>query len=457
MKTLPKIALAVLLSMTSIWAEKIALIVGVPAHFQGSVGQGINIDIANMTNLFSSYGFKVDKLIDESATTGMLRKKLNQYQRMSSDDTFVFCYTGHGAQMPDSNGDENDGKDEVIVLHDHPMDGSSKGFFVDDEMYSLLTKIPAQKFVFFDSCHSGSAFKSISGKAVPKSLGYFSKAMTVREFKEPSAREKRSILFFGAARDHQESIATPSGSMFTLALMDGMKRSKADTNGDGKTTFDELLRFSIPDIKRQVQNCPSNWGCKMFSPEMHGQEDILSKDIRIAMNVKNENYEDSSYTESESFSEVELDLDSIMNDGETKQMTLHTHKSYMDGDNIELKFNSGSYRGYLTIITIDSDDITVLYPNKFQPDDEQYQGSVNFPSDITNKFGLTAMEPYGRTVSYAILSDAPLGLYEKGGKALFKVLPRGGMAAKNLLRGIGVKEYDTMMIGKAVFTVKRGN
>ncbi len=453
MNLISKLTLTLILSITSIYAERIALIVGVPSHFRGQAQDGINIDIANMSNMFSSYGFKVEKLVDSTATTQMLRKKLNQYKNLNNQDTFVFYYTGHGAQVPDNNGDEEDERDEVIVLYDHPRDGSSVGLFVDDEMFKLLSKIPAQKFVFFDSCHSGSAFKSISTEAATKSLGYLSKAMGVADIKEPSRKEKRSILFFGAAKDNQESIATPSGSMFTLTLLDGIKRSKADLNANGETTFTELLRFAVPDIRRQVENCPENWGCKIFTPEMHGTKDMLTRDMLTAMNIKNK----VSSSISGDISQVEMDMDDIMNNGETKIITLNTNDFYRDGENIELKFNTGNYRGYLTIITIDSNDINVLYPNKYQNNEIQYNGSINFPRDITNKFQLSAMEPYGRTVGYVILSDEPLGLYDKGGNSIFKVLPRGNHTAQSFRKAMAIKNNDTMMIGKTVFTVERGN
>ena len=430
------------------WADKVALIVGVPSHFQGGAKEGIEIDLANMANLFSGYGFKIDKLIDESATTEQLRQKLKKYSNMSSSDTFVFYYSGHGAQIPDGNGDESDQKDEVIVLYDHPMDGSSKGLFVDDEMFNLLTQIPAQKFVFFDSCHSGSAFKANTSVISHKSLGYLSKAMAISSVEEPTKSEKRSILFFGAAKDNQQSIATPAGSMFTLTLLDGIKRGKADLNHDGKTTFDELQRFAIPDIKRQIDNCPSNWGCTLFAPEMHGTDNMLSQNILSAMNLGDQG--------SSNRSEIEIGIDRMIENGEAQSMTLNTRDKYRDGELIELKFDSNSRKGYLTVITIDNNDISVLYPNKFQPNEEIYGGQISFPSDITNKFKLSAMKPYGRTVGYVLLSEKPMGLYDKGNSAIFNIIPRNSQKAIGLMRGMKVKKSNNMLIGKTVFTVTEG-
>ncbi len=450
MKIVWRAAFILLLSITAGWAAKKALIVSVPSHFQGELKHGIEIDTANMSNMLTGYGFEIEKLADESATTERLREKLREYQNMQSDDIFLLYYSGHGAQIPDNNGDENDGRDETIVLYDYAGDENIKGLFVDDEMFRLLVAIPAKKFVFFDSCHSGSAFKSAAGATVAaKSLGYLSKAVNpASNVKEPGEADKRSILFFGAAKDDQQSLATPSGSMFTLSLIDGIKRKKADSNHDGRVTFRELLDFSTRDIERQTHNCPSGY-CPLFNPEMHAQKDMLDQDIFTAMEINDKRQQNDTG--------IEATLDKMLSSGEAKSMMVEARESYSDGDKIELRFDSGSYEGYLTVLYIDHDDITVLYPNRFQPQERKFGGRVVFPSSVTDRFDLNAMKPYGRTVGYVILSAEPLGLYEQGGKSIFRVLPRNGSAAKDMMRGMGIREKNTLMIGKAVFTVHGRN
>jgi len=72
------------------------------------------------------------------------------------NDSLFFHYSGHGGQTPDTDGDEDDGYDEVI----YPVDFRVAGFIVDDEMHRIMVK-PLQAGVrltaIFDSCHSGSA------------------------------------------------------------------------------------------------------------------------------------------------------------------------------------------------------------------------------------------------------------------------------------------------------------
>lgn len=65
-----------------------------------------------------------------------------------------FSYSGHGSYVSDVNGDEKDGKDEVIC----PVDFNTSGFIIDDYIYSdLICKLPkeANLFCLMDCCHSG--------------------------------------------------------------------------------------------------------------------------------------------------------------------------------------------------------------------------------------------------------------------------------------------------------------
>ncbi|KAK0213423.1 caspase domain-containing protein [Desarmillaria ectypa] len=48
-------------------------------------------------------------------------------------DSLVFHYSGHGGQILDTNGDEDDGYDEVI----YPVDG---GYILDDDMHDMMVK-----------------------------------------------------------------------------------------------------------------------------------------------------------------------------------------------------------------------------------------------------------------------------------------------------------------------------
>jgi hypothetical protein len=69
-------------------------------------------------------------------------------------DSLFFHYSGHGGQMPDDNGDEDDGMDETLI----PVDYQTQGQIRDDTIFKLLVA-PLPRGVtlvsVFDCCHSG--------------------------------------------------------------------------------------------------------------------------------------------------------------------------------------------------------------------------------------------------------------------------------------------------------------
>jgi hypothetical protein len=75
--------------------------------------------------------------------------------KLDDGDMLVFTYSGHGGQVPDANGDEQDRMDETWVLYDRQL--------VDDELYSLLGKLKpgVRVAIFSDSCHSGTVARGM--------------------------------------------------------------------------------------------------------------------------------------------------------------------------------------------------------------------------------------------------------------------------------------------------------
>ena len=84
----------------------------------------------------------------------MLNEIKNLLVNAKSNDLLFLCFSGHGSQTTDLNGDEKDGLDEMIITADLQS-------ITDDSLNSLIrTSIPASStnvslFVLFDSCHSG--------------------------------------------------------------------------------------------------------------------------------------------------------------------------------------------------------------------------------------------------------------------------------------------------------------
>lgn len=70
-------------------------------------------------------------------------------------DQYFFSFSGHGKQVPDTNGDEVDFLDEALLPSDYQE--SRQNFVLDDELKKIVTSIckGSQLTALTDSCYSG--------------------------------------------------------------------------------------------------------------------------------------------------------------------------------------------------------------------------------------------------------------------------------------------------------------
>jgi len=84
------------------------------------------------------------------------------FESASEGDQLVLTYAGHGSQVEDLNGDENDGFDECLV----PADCWARdepNIILDDELGAMLSIIHPGAYLtcFFDCCHSGTMLELV--------------------------------------------------------------------------------------------------------------------------------------------------------------------------------------------------------------------------------------------------------------------------------------------------------
>lgn len=112
------------------------------------------------------YGIKendIYTLTDEMATFENISKCIYKVLRLANkNETVIIYYSGHGTQVPDLDGDELDGLDEVLCPHDFNW----KKTFTDDILSSLIitnAKENSNIYLVFDCCHSGTLIRDIEG------------------------------------------------------------------------------------------------------------------------------------------------------------------------------------------------------------------------------------------------------------------------------------------------------
>jgi hypothetical protein len=119
-------------------------------------------------------------LLTEAATAEALIGAIDEAAgSLESRDVLLLTYSGHGGQVPDSNGDEEDRMDETWVLYDRQV--------VDDELYARWAKFaPGVRIaIFSDSCHSGTV-----GRGVLDAVGEARVSRSVDGGDEPMPRIK---------------------------------------------------------------------------------------------------------------------------------------------------------------------------------------------------------------------------------------------------------------------------
>lgn len=186
-------------------------------------------------------GYTVTKLLDNQATkTAMNAAITNLIQSAMSEDTLVITYSGHGTWVPDSSGDEPDGRDEGLC----PYDIGTVGPLLDDQIRQMFAHRAAgvRILLISDSCHSGSVTRGREEDLDPGQRARFMPLeswMPLNELPPASARpphlvggRKRigSDLLLAGCLDSQYSWDTsfrgrPNGA-FTYYALKSLRESK---------------------------------------------------------------------------------------------------------------------------------------------------------------------------------------------------------------------------------------
>lgn len=134
-----------------------------PAHYGGWDGalNACEADANDMLAIAKKAGFKTTQRLTATAKAATIIKDIKAAAaKLQSGDIFLLTYSGHGGQMPDTNGDEPDKQDETWVLFDRQL--------VDDELFALFGSFAkgVRIFVLSDSCHSGTVTRAMPTEPV---------------------------------------------------------------------------------------------------------------------------------------------------------------------------------------------------------------------------------------------------------------------------------------------------
>jgi len=463
--------------------KKEALIIGISDYAPADKNDldGIEKDTNKMRKLFESWGFKVRTLYNSQSLN--IVDYLEDYAKeLGESDYFAFYYSGHGSFKKDENGDESDNKDETLVL----SDGEKNKHLLDDTLYAELNKIKAKKIVFLDSCHSGTAFRSINSKVKAKSIKpedvtetieapFKTRGLSIGGANSKDIIQGDNYIVFSASQDNEESLATPNGSLFTDAIY--------------KTfTTNRYLNEPLKDIKNVLTEDVVRYAQKTGNPPHHpnitfSNPSIATKSIndfitKGSVNInQNSNAQIPLPSESKPQQQVvtnnpqndtiEDTLNKLLLSDRVSPMSLDYKKTtYKTGESVEFGIDTKGEEGYLTIFYVDKNDVTILYPNPYTKV-SKIRGKYKFPNDFSN--GQFVLEAYKsckncqeeKTVIYTLLSSEPVTdinrIKSKGGLFSF---PKESKESKIMSRAVRIKatpkstENIKPQLGKYEFIVK---
>ena len=246
-------------------ASGISLHVGVnvvdPDHYNGWSGplKACENDARDMFALATSQGFDASMLLTADATRDAVKAGIaDAASRLGPGDMCLVTYAGHGGQLKDMDGDEEDMKDETWCLYD--------GQLLDDELNILWAEFQSgvRLLLLSDSCHSGSVSKGDISRPEPAmaaaigtprfmprdaAVGAFRKN---REFyanlqfslPDPRPEIRATVRLLSGCQDDQLSGEGEKNGLFTQAL----KKIWADGafSGDYRALH-KALRAELPD------------------------------------------------------------------------------------------------------------------------------------------------------------------------------------------------------------------
>ena len=194
-------------------------------------------------------GFKKENvrlLLDAGATHTAIRKSVNQwlYNQVTPDSTVMIFFAGHGGQEQDKCYDEAGKQAYYFLPWDADPEDLASTSLSQSDFERLLRTLKAQRMVMFlDACHS---------TGVAKSGGRDLAIVAAPKYERLAEGEGRVVI--AAAKPEQRSWEDEKlkHGVFTYHLLEAM-RGKADTNGDGYVSIQEVATYLQREVPRTVK------------------------------------------------------------------------------------------------------------------------------------------------------------------------------------------------------------
>ncbi len=311
-------------------------------------------------------------------------------------DRVYFYFSGHGLQVKDVSGDEEDGLDEALSTYDIVAgDGDWTNVILDDEIDAMLAKLKDRAVsIVIDACHSGTISRSLSTQVgdVMESARFLPRphAKPAEEVKtrglridvaivdKPDIARQSGVEAWSAASSYQvawDDTRLPPDErhgVFTLSYVNGHETSAADSNGNGIVSNAELLEY----VKKQSQAyCAAQDQCQGLDPQLEVNYALLgasavtpaaetgqqAPDYGKVEEVKVENTPQTAYVAADPVAAV----GDILGKAETGDVKVALSSDHLtNGDAFRITVTSAT-GGNLILYDVDKDGkATQIFPNE---------------------------------------------------------------------------------------------
>jgi hypothetical protein len=230
-------------------------------------------------------------LIDKDATKAAILASIDEWLvagTQPGDRVYVY-FSGHGLQVKDQNGEEEDGLDEALSTFDiAASNGDWTNVILDDDIDAMLAKLKDRAVsIVIDACHSGTISRSLSANVadtmegarfLPRPFAKPVEAVKTRGLRidvavvdKPEIAKQNGVEAWSAASSYQvawDDTRLPPEErhgVFTLSYVNGHEIPTGDSNGNGIVSNAELLEY----VKTQSKTyCAAQTKCQGLDPQL---------------------------------------------------------------------------------------------------------------------------------------------------------------------------------------------
>ncbi len=249
---------------------------------------GCERDAERMQKLLTEkFGFdakNIELLADTAATKDAIEAALIRLaDACGPNDSAVFYYSGHGAQVPDLDGDEDDGWDEALVGADPVPAGTQSTesrlsrYVTDDRIAEILRRFKTDNVtVIFDSCHSGTAVRDAGPQLPPPakvkritpdfSPELLKQAEDAKRRQQSDTRDDtldigERYVFIAGCQPYELSGCVPTGGFLTLAIDAAVRSlpegsSWEEMSGPIRDAVNQINATQTPSFEGKTRRLP---------------------------------------------------------------------------------------------------------------------------------------------------------------------------------------------------------